>query len=213
MNIIIFGPQASGKGTQARLLSEKLGLFYFESGDFWREKAKSNPRIDEIINKKGELLPDEETFSLVRDFLKKKAPSPDNLLLDGYPRSLKQYELLKNWLSQEGKKINLAILLTISDEEAVRRLSARVVCERCGTVYNLITNPAPDGKCKCGGNLVQRSDDKPEAIKRRLEAYHKVTAPLTNVLKKEGILVEVDGERPINVISTDLLKIVAGHGE
>jgi len=213
MNIIILGPQASGKGTQARLLSGNLGLFYFESGDFWREKAKSDPRIDEIINKKGELLPDEETFSLVRDFLKKKAPPSDNLLLDGYPRSLKQYELLKNWLSQEGKKINLAILLTISDEEAVRRLSARVVCERCGTVYNLITNPAPDGKCKCGGNLVQRPDDKPEAIKRRLEAYHKVTAPLTNVLKKEGILVEVDGERPINVISTDLLKIVAGHGE
>ena len=213
MNIIILGPQASGKGTQARLLSGNLGFFYFESGDFWREKAKSDPRIDEIINKKGELLPDEETFSLVRDFLKKKAPPSDNLLLDGYPRSLKQYELLKNWLSQEGKKIDLAILLKISDEEAVRRLSARVVCEKCGTVYNLITNPPPDGKCKCGGNLVQRPDDQPEAIKRRLEAYHRVTAPLTNVLKKEGILVEVDGERPITVISTDLLKIVAGHGE
>lgn len=213
MNIIILGPQASGKGTQARLLSGKLGLFYFESGSFLREKAKSNPRIDEIINKRGQLLPDEETFNLVRDFLKEKVPTLNNFILDGYPRSLKQYQLLADWLYKEGKKIDLAILLTISDKEAVRRLSARVVCERCGTVYNLITNPPPDGKCKCGGNLVQRPDDKPEAIEKRLQAYHEVTVPLTNVLKKEGILVEVDGERPIKVISTDLLKIVAGHGE
>jgi adenylate kinase len=213
MNIIILGPQASGKGTQARLLSGNLGLFYFESGGFWREKAKSDPRIDEMINKRGELVPDEEVFVFTRQYLKEKSPNLNNLLLDGYPRSLKQYELLKNWLSEEGKKIDLAIFLTISDKEAVRRLSARVFCERCGTVFNLITNPPPGGKCKCGGNLTQRPDDKPEAIEKRLQAYHATTSPLIEILKKDGLLVTVDGERPIKVISTDLLKIVAGHGE
>lgn len=213
MNIIILGPQGSGKGTQARLLSEKLGLFYFESGDFLREKAKTDSRVDEIINKKGELFPDEETFSLVQEFLKEKILTLDNFLLDGYPRSPRQYELLKNWLRQEGKKINLAILLNISDAEGVRRLSARVVCPKCGRVYNLITNPPPGGKCKCGGDPVQRSDDRALAIKRRLELYHETTSPLIEVLKKDGILVEVDGERPIEVILNDLEKIVAGHGE
>ncbi|MBI2066312.1 nucleoside monophosphate kinase [Candidatus Woesebacteria bacterium] len=213
MNIIILGPQASGKGTQAKLLSEGLGLFYFESGNFLREKAERDPRIDEIINKRGELLPDEETFNLVRDYLKEKVPTLDNFILDGYPRSLKQYQLLIDWLKEEGKKIDLAILLNISDQEAVRRLSARVVCEKCGSVYNLITNPPPGGKCQCGGNLTQRPDDRPEAIEKRLQTYHATTAPLIEVLKKDGILVEVDGERPIAVISDDLLKIVAGHGE
>ena len=213
MNVLILGPQGSGKGTQVKLLSEKLGLFSFESGNFLREKAKSDPRIDEIINKRGELLPDEETFSLVRDYLKEKVPTLDNFILDGYPRSLKQYQLLVDWLKEEGKKIDLAILLNISDKEAVRRLSARVVCEKCGTVYNLITNPPPGDRCKCGGNLTQRPDDRPEAIEKRLEAYHRVTAPIIELLKKEEILVEVDGERPIETISEELLKIVAGHGE
>lgn len=213
MNVIILGPQGSGKGTQARLLSEKLGLFYFESGDFLRERARADSRIDEIINKKGELLPDEETFTLVRDFLKEKTQNLDGLLLDGYPRSLKQYQFLKDWLTDEGKKIDLAIFLTISDAESIRRLSARVICPKCGTVYNLITNPPPGGKCKCGGDPVQRSDDTPEAIKKRLEQYHETTSPLIEVLKKDGILVEVDGERPIEVILNDLEKIVAGHGE
>ena len=213
MNIIILGPQGSGKGTQARLLSQKLGLFYFESGDFLRERARVDSRIDEIINKKGELLPDEETFTLVRDFLKEKTQNLDGLLLDGYPRSLKQYQFLKDWLTDEGKKIDLAIFLNISDAEGVRRLSARVVCPRCATVYNLITNPPPGGKCKCGGVPVQRSDDRALAIKKRLERYHETTSPLIEVLKKDGILVEVDGERPIEVILNDLEKIVAGHGE
>ncbi|MEK7112536.1 MAG: nucleoside monophosphate kinase [Patescibacteria group bacterium] len=211
MNIIILGPQGSGKGTQARLLSQKLGLFYFESGDFLRERARADSRIDEIINKKGELLPDEETFTLVRDFLKEKTQNLDGLLLDGYPRSLKQYQLLKDWLTDEGKKIDLAIFLTISDAEGVRRLSARRVDKETGKVYNLITNPPGPGVEK--EKLLQRPDDTPELIKRRLEQYQETTSPLIEVLKKDGILVEVNGERPIEVILNDLEKIVAGHGE
>jgi adenylate kinase len=212
MNIIIFGPQGSGKGTQAKLVSEKFNLFYFQSGEFLREKAKSDPRVDEIINQRGEMIPDEEMFLLLKNYLTEKLPSLDNFIMDGYPRSLKQYELLSAWLKEKGGKIDIAILLSISDAESVRRLSARIVCEKCGTIYNLITNPPPGGKCVCRGNLVQRPDDTPEAIKKRLADYHAVTSPLIEVLKKEGILVEVDGERPIEVIFQDLVEIVSGHG-
>jgi adenylate kinase len=212
MKIIIFGPQGSGKGTQAKLVSEKFNLFYFQSGEFLREKAKSDPRVDEIINQRGEMIPDEEMFLLLKNYLTEKLPSLDNFIMDGYPRSLKQYELLSAWLKEKGGKVDIAILLVISDEESVRRLSARVVCEKCGTIYNLITNPPPGEKCVCGGNLVQRPDDTPEAIKKRLADYHTITSPLIEVLKKEGILVEVDGERPIEVIFEDIVEIVSGHG-
>jgi len=212
MKIIIFGPQGSGKGTQAKLVSEKFNLFYFQSGEFLREKAKTDARINEIINKRGEMIPDEEMFSLFKNYLTEKLSNLDNFVLDGYPRSLKQYELLSSWLKEKGEKIDIAILLSISDEESVKRLSARVVCEKCGTNYNLITNPPPGGKCSCGGNLVQRPDDTPESIRKRLAAYHTVTSPLIEVLKKEGILVEVDGERPIEVIFEDIIKIISGHG-
>jgi adenylate kinase len=212
MKIIIFGPQGSGKGTQAKLVSEKFNLFYFQSGEFLREKAKSDPRVDEIINQRGEMIPDEEMFLLLKNYLTEKLPSLDNFIMDGYPRSLKQYELLSAWLKEKGGKVDIAILLVISDEESVRRLSARVVCEKCGTIYNLITNPPPGEKCVCGGNLVQRPDDTPEAIKKRLADYHTITSPLIEVLKKEGVLVEVDGERPIEVIFEDIVEIVSGHG-
>lgn len=207
MNIIILGPQGSGKGTQARLLAKKLNLFYFESGEFWRERARKDPRIDELINKRGQLMPDAEAFAATRDFLKENSPTLDNLLLDGYPRSVRQYEMLKGWLKRNGKKIDLAIYLAISDEEAVKRLSARVICEGCGEVYNFITNPPP-AKCPCGGKPVQRPDDKPEAIRERLSKYHLVTAPLIEVFRKDGILVEVNGERPIETIFRELLGIL-----
>jgi len=102
MNIIILGPQGSGKGTQAKLLVDKLGLYNFESGDFLREVAKSNSMIDRLINQKGVLLPDGVVFSLVSEFLEQKIPTRDNILFDGYPRSIKQYDLLKDWLSESG---------------------------------------------------------------------------------------------------------------
>ncbi len=205
MNIIILGPQGSGKGTQAKLLAEKLNLFYFESGKFLRKLAESDERINEIVNKKGGLIPDKQMFSLFSDFLDKKKSDGQNILLDGFPRSLKQYALLKNWLNQKGQKINSAILLNISERESIRRLSARRICAECGTLYNLITNPPPTKNCKCSGVLIQREDDRPEAIKKRLTAYKRQTEPLIDLLRKEGILIEVDGERPIEIIHKNIL--------
>lgn len=205
MNILILGPQGSGKGTQAKLLSEKFGLFYFESGNFLRELSKTKPDVGERINR-GELIPDEEMLGLVKDFLEKNAPSGQNMLLDGYPRSVVQYENLKGWLESKGSKIDHAILLEISQEESVRRLSARRMDKITGKIYNLVTAPPPPQVNQ--ENLIQREDDKPDAIKVRLDKYQEVTAPLVSQLEKEGILKKVNGERPIDVIFADLQEIV-----
>lgn len=204
MNIIILGPQGSGKGTQAELVAEKFDFFHLESGDFLRDIAKNDTRVDQIINKEGKLLSDEETFDLISGHLAVKLPKRDGVILDGFPRTVRQYELFSQWLSQKGRKIDLAVLLDVSDEESVRRLSARRLDRRSGKIYNLITNPLPPNTKE--EDLIQREDDKPEAIKKRLKLYHEKTQPLINVLDGEGILVRVNGERPIEVIAEEIFQ-------
>lgn len=210
MNIIFLGPQGSGKGTQAKFLSEKLGLLYLEMGALLREAAKKDPQLDEMVNQKGILVPDEISFKIIKEKIEKEGGDLKNLLFDGFPRSLNQYQLLKDWFSEKRAKIDKVILLEISEEETIRRLSARRICSKCGNVYNLITNPPPHGKCVCGGELIQRKDDYPETIKMRLSLYHQITSPLIDLLEKEGILVRVNGERPIEAISQDLLERLQG---
>jgi len=205
MNIIILGPQGSGKGTQAKLLASKLGLFRAEAGNLIREEAKKDKRINEIINKQGKLIPHEEAFSIITKYVEENDPDLRNFILDGYPRSIRQYELLKGWLEDKNLKIDKVILLNTSEKESVRRLSARRICEKCGTVYNLITNPPPKGGCRCGGELTQREDDRPEAIRKRLNEYKKQTMPVIDLFKKDRILMKVNGERPVEVIFKDIL--------
>ena len=208
MNIIILGPQGSGKGTQAKFLVDKFKLFYLDMGKFLRGVAKGNPNIDKIVNQKGKLLPAGIVFSIMSKHLEGKAPERKNILFDGYPRSIKQYKILKDWLGEKGAEINHAVLLDISEEESIKRLSARRICEKCGTVYNLITNPPPNGECECGGRLIQRKDDKPDAIRQRLSDYKNTTEPLIEIFIKEKVLIKIDGERPIETIFQDILERV-----
>lgn len=208
MNILVLGALGSGKGTQARLIAEKLNLFYFESGKFLRELAKSDSSIDERINKKGELLPDEEIFSLLTKHIEDKNPTRESLLLEGYPRSIKQYELLKEWLAEKSQQIDLAIFLEISEKESIRRTSARKIDKKTGKIYNLITNPPSSDVDP--NDLYQRPDDKPEAIKKRLDWFKDSVLPLVDVFEKEGILERVNGERPIEIIFKDILSRLEG---
>lgn len=205
MNLIILGPQGSGKGTQASLLAKEFKLFYYDNGRYLRKVAKNDPKIDRLINKEGKLLSDKLVISLATDYIEKHSSSRDNLLLDGLPRSVKQYEMLSKWLAETEKEIDYAVLLEISEEESIKRLSARRICEECGEIYNLITNPPLKNGCKCGGELIQRKDDKPEAIRQRLKLYHQTTEPLIKIYEREGVLVRVDGERPIDVIFEDIM--------
>ncbi|MBI3443545.1 nucleoside monophosphate kinase [Candidatus Woesebacteria bacterium] len=205
MIIIILGPQGSGKGTQAKLLAEKFGLFYFEAGGFLRQVARTRADINEIINKKGALLPDEVMNSLVLEFLEKQNIG-SGIVFDGFPRTIAQYEMTSKWFSGKGMKVNVAFLIQVSEKESVRRLSARRVDRKTGEIYNLITNPPPPDLNLT--DLIQREDDQEEVVKTRLDFYKKSTLPLVRRLKNERILVEVDGERPIDVIQKDLVKVV-----
>lgn len=212
MNIVILGPQGSGKGTQAKLISKKLGLKRIEAGALVRREAKKDKEVWETMNVKGKLIPAKQIFEFIKREVESSGNLVRNVLFDGYPRSLKQYKYFKNWLDETGSKLNFVILLRISEEESIKRLSARRSCLECGTVYNLLTNPPMNENCKCGGALVHREDDMPEAIRKRLEEYKEKTKPVVEEFRKEGLLLEIDGERPIDVIFEDILKKLREKG-
>ena len=207
MNLLLIGPQGSGKGTQAEILLKTSGLYYVEMGGILREASKNNPTIEKFLTE-GKLVPDDVALTLVIDKIEKENPDKDNILFDGFPRSVAQYEMLSKWLLEKGKKIDVAVLINISDEESIKRLSARRKCGTCGKIWNLTTEPKPPTpeKCECGGELIQRSDDKPEAIKARLDAYHTTTDELVKLLSEKGDLLEIDGTKQISDVSTDIVE-------
>lgn len=204
MNILLLGPQGSGKGTQARLLTEKFNFFYFESGAYLRKIAEKDEWIRKLLSE-GKLVPDREMTSYLTAFLDQKNLY-DDIIFDGFPRTLPQYEFLKKWLKEKKVSLDLVLVLKINEKETIRRLSARRLDPVAGKIYNLITDKPPtDVKID---KLVQREDDKPEAIEKRLKLYREQTEPLISELQKDSKVVEINGERPINEISGDLEKIV-----
>ena len=204
MNIALLGAPGSGKGTQAEYLAEEFGLFYLQTGKIARELAKKDSRIAEIVNS-GELIPEKEMTGHVLNFVRENKPDMQNILFEGFPRFINQFEELENLLSVKGAKIDVVISLDISKEKAVGRLSTRRICSVCGEVYNLITNPPPSTKtCKCGGKLVQRRDDTREVIETRFEAYYKNTEKLINYLAEKGRLVRINGEQSIKEVQKSI---------
>jgi len=204
MNILLIGPQGSGKSTQARLLVEKWGFFYFESGGFLREIAEKNEKVREMLAG-GTFVPNKEMVSYVTAYLDEKGIY-DNILFDGFPRSIVQYNFLKSWLKEKNVSLNLVLVLTISEEETVRRLFARRMDPKTGKIYNLVTDPPPGQVDK--STLIQREDDKPETIKKRLGGYKDQVIPLITQLRREVKVVEINGERPIEEIQADLVKCI-----
>jgi len=204
MNILIIGPQGSGKGTQARILIEKFNLYYFESGAYLRKMAETHPELKKLLNE-GKLVPDKEFTSYLSAYLDDRNIY-DNILFDGFPRTVFQYEFFKNWLKDKEVSLDLTIVLQISEEETLRRLTARRQDPVSGKIYNLVTEPPPPEID--ASKLIQRDDDKPDAIKKRLELYKEQTEPLVVRLKEESEVIEIDGERPVKVIADDLIKLV-----
>ena len=201
MNIIFFGPQGSGKGTQAKIISKKLNLIHISTGDLFRNliKNKLKKEIDNYINK-GHLIPDKLIIKLLKQRIKQN-DCKKGFILDGFPRNKSQAELL-----DKITKINKAIEINISDKLAIERISSRVSCKKCGIIYNLKTNPPKkENICnKCKNEIYRRADDNPKAIKKRLETYHKETKP---ILKKyKSILVTINGAQEINNITKEILK-------
>jgi len=211
MNIVLLGSPASGKGTQAEILCRDFGLFHLSTGDISRKLAETDPRIREMIDS-GKLIPSEEMTMHVLDFLKTQKPDLKDILFEGFPRFINQYEALSNFLSAKGDDIDLVISLEVSEKVAIERISSRRVCGSCGENFNTVTKPPKiEGICdKCGGNLIQRKDDNPESVKVRFKYYQENTKELIDYLDKKGLLTKVDGERPIDEIAQDLHKIVEG---
>jgi adenylate kinase len=155
MNILLIGPQGSGKGTQARILLEKFGFFYFESGEFLRKVANDNEELKKALSQ-GQLVPDREMISYLTAFFDQKNMY-DGIIFDGFPRTEPQYQFWKKWLTDKQIKLDLTIVLEISEAETVRRLTARRKDPVTGAIYNLVTDPPPSDVDL--STLVQREDD------------------------------------------------------
>jgi adenylate kinase len=162
----------------------------------------------------GELVPDDVTVEMVIE----RISQPDcegGVILDGFPRTLSQAEALAEALESRGQGVSIVPLIQVSDEEVMRRLTARRICEGCGAVYNLIFNrPEQEGVCDvCGGRLYQREDDNPETVRHRLYTYYKETSPLIGYYFAQGLLVEIDGEQSVENVQEDLQQAIGIVGE
>jgi len=217
-NIIILGPQGSGKGTQATLLAERLGLSHIETGKIFRQMAKEKSafgrRIHLLMNQKGKLIPDPLTIRVLAKALQ-KVKHHQGVVFDGYPRNLAQARALDALMKKCGRQLALVINMPIRKATTIRRLSLRRTCGSCGRIYIAgVSIPKNRKTCpKCAGPIIQRTDDQPKAIARRLAIYNKQTKPVIALYKKQGIVATVDGEPPVMSVFRKLIRTVKQYGE
>lgn len=214
--LVLIGLPGAGKGTQAGVLSQEKGLTHLSSGDLFRDNIKRQTDLGkqvEAIMKTGALVPDDVTIAMVRDRLL-QAEYAAGAVLDGFPRTPAQAVALNVMLGELGGKVNLVPYIKVRAEVLVERLSGRWTCKVCGAVYHQKFNPPQvAGKCdKDGSELTQRPDDKAETVKTRIEEYFKNTAPLIEHYRNQDLLVEIDGEQVIEMVTADLLNVVAKIG-
>jgi adenylate kinase len=202
-----------GKGTQANLLVERLNLPHVATGDLFREHLKNQTPLGQLAQRymqRGDLVPDEVTI----DMLRHRLEQPDaarGALIDGFPRSAPQADALNEMLAERGSKIHVVLYLSAPREILVQRLSSRWTCSQCGEIYNLLTHESQrPGICDvCGGELMQRDDDRPEVQSKRVQVYMTQTAPLIEYFRKRGLMVEIDGSRSIQEVNQVILEAVA----
>lgn len=210
--VILLGAPGAGKGTHAKRLSSLLGIPHISTGDIFREEMEKNSELGQEVRRyveKGELVPDE----VVNQIVKKRLLQDDckkGFILDGYPRTLQQAEALEQILKELSLPLKKVINLVVSEEEIIRRLSGRRICRNCGAIFHIVNMPPKkEGICDyCGGELYQRDDDKPEAIRHRLAVYHKQTEPLIRFYEEKGLLVNVNCEVPLEQSVEEIVKIL-----
>ena len=215
MNIIMIGPQGSGKGTQADLLGPKIGAVKLSTGDLFRaEIAAESPlglKVKEILAT-GNLVSDDITLAIVAERLDALAADRvRGVIFDGFPRTAAQAEGLDALLQEREQKIDSVIELAVPESVLVERMSSRRVCANCGTGYNLAFQSTREpGVCdKCGGALVQRPDDMPNAIRKRLQLYSDLTKPLLEFYGNRGLVVTVDGNQHVESVQQAIIDAVA----
>ncbi len=203
MNILLIGIQGCGKGTQAKILEEKFGWKHITTGNLLRESIENQTELGLAAKKfmdEGELVPDKYVFQIVEDAL---TNAKDGTILDGFPRNMEQLKYL-----EKNFTIDKVVLLELSDEKALERVSSRRNCVDCKKDYNLLYNkPKVEGICDvCGGKIVQRDDDHEEAIKKRIEKFYEDTAEVISYFSEQGKLIRVNADAPINKIQDNIVK-------
>jgi adenylate kinase len=207
MRIVLLGPQGAGKGTQAQRISERTGAKHISTGDLVRAEIRSGSELGEKIkdyNDRGELVPDEIIIEMMRPYL----DEADSWILDGFPRNESQAEALDAMLAEIGAELDAAVALEAPDEDLIKRLSGRRTSEATGRIYHVEHDPPPENSEEDPGPFVQRKDDTEEAIRRRLEVYHKYTESLKHYYADRGILVTVEATQGIPEVTEDILDAV-----
>jgi len=212
MRLVLLGAPGVGKGVQGNLLKERYNIPKISTGDILREVINNKTpegKEAEAFLRSGKLVPDSFINNIVNKRLKND-DCKDGFILDGYPRTVPQAEFLNEMLSKNGETLDKVINIEIDENIIIERLSNRRICLSCGELYNMLTDPPPEGGvCRvCGGKVIQREDDKPETIKKRIEVYKKETQPLKEFYENSGLIVEVDGNNDIRNIYKNIISLM-----
>jgi adenylate kinase len=213
LNLILIGPPGAGKGTQAQLLREDFALPFISTGEMLRAHVKDQTELGKAAKvhmDSGGLVPDELILAMAAERLDAD-DTQDGFILDGFPRTTAQAEALDDQLQREGRHITAALLLEVADEEIIKRIAGRRVCSKAGHNYHVDYDaPKHDGVCdQDGSHLIQRDDDRPEVVRKRLSVYHEQTAPLVEFYDERGLLRRVDGTRSPAEVHDHIRAIVA----
>ena len=207
MKLVFLGPPGAGKGTQAAVVSQALGIPHVSTGDMFRKALKEGTPTGlkaKAFMDKGELVPDSVTIEMVKERLSED-DCRNGYLLDGFPRNLDQAEALAAF-----SQLDAAVNIAVADEKLIARLSGRRFCPKCSGTFH-VSKLADEKTCPdCGAELIQRADDNPATIANRLSVYHKETSPLTAFYAQKGLLKEVNGDLPMEEVSAAILKTLAG---
>ncbi|MCI7596583.1 MAG: adenylate kinase [Lachnospiraceae bacterium] len=212
MKIIMLGAPGAGKGTQAKLIADKYNLPHISTGDIFRANIKEGTALGMEAKKymdQGLLVPDELTVKILLNRVAKE-DCKNGYVLDGFPRTIPQAEVLDKALAELGESVDFAINVEVPDENIIKRMGGRRACLSCGATYHLEhIPPKAEGLCDhCGKELVLRDDDKPETVKNRLQVYHEQTSPLIDFYRAKGVLKEVDGTRRMDEVFNAIVEIL-----
>jgi adenylate kinase len=215
VKIVLLGPPGAGKGTQAKSISKRYGIPHISTGDIFRKHISELTPLGIEAKKhmdRGHLVPDELTIELIKDRLN-ESDCKDGYLLDGFPRTVNQAEVLDKMLKEKGDTLDSALLIHVPIENIVNRMTGRRVCPACGASYHIKYNPTlTAGKCDlCGSDVVQRKDDFEDTVRERLEVYESQTQPLIEYYEKMGLLSVVDGTKAINEVFDSICKILGSR--
>lgn len=215
MFIVLLGPPGAGKGTQAQRLAAATKLLHVSTGDMFRENVRNETELGKLAKRymdAGELVPDEITIDMLLERISRD-DAKAGAMFDGFPRNVVQAEALDRALAARSARIDHALLISVRDDELVQRLGGRWICRSCGALYHERNDPpATPGVCdRCGGQLYQRDDDRPDVVRTRLEKQ-KPPADLIEHYRRAGVLCEVDGEQPLDAVTTALLDALGRTG-